>query len=478
MTSKPGTDERYQNCLASLRSRGQEHVLRWWDGLPSGERERLLADLESIPWDVLDKLIPTHVLSKPHQSLSSRLAPAVVHPLLPRPDQLHLYEEAIRIGRDRLTGGKVAALTVAGGQGTRLGFAGPKGAVPVTPLSEKTLFQLFAEMIFAARRRYGAPIPWYLMTSPANHHETTEFLERHNFFGLPPGDVILFPQGMLPALDFSGRLLLADKHRLALAPDGHGGVLKALLRGGALADMQARGIEAISYFQIDNPLVKPFDPLFIGLHALTESEMSTKVARKANDLERVGNVCLHDERLTVIEYSEFPEPRARERNADGSRRFDAGNLAIHLLDVGFVRRITASSFDLPYRRAEKAVSSLDGKGSVVSPRTPNAVKLETFIFDVLPSARNPLILEVDRAEEFSPVKNVVGVDSLESARRDQVRRACRWLESAGVNVPRHPDGEPNIVVEISPLFALDVEELAIKKDQVQPLKPGAAVYLD
>jgi UDP-N-acetylglucosamine/UDP-N-acetylgalactosamine diphosphorylase len=473
----PGTDERYRNCLVNLRPRGQDHVLRWWDGLASGERERLLDDLESIPWDVLDKLIPTHVLSQPNTALVGELLPAPIYPRIPGPDQQTLYEEAVRVGRERIAGGKVAALTVAGGQGTRLGFAGPKGAVPVTPVGGKTLFQLFAETVLAAGRRYGVSIPWYVMTSPANHYETVDFLVRHHFFGLPRRDVIVFQQGMLPAFDFAGRLLLEDKHRLALAPDGHGGVLKALLRSGALADMQARGVEVISYFQVDNPLVKPFDPLFIGLHALTQSEMSTKVARKADDLERVGNLCLRDGRLTVIEYSEFPEIHARVQNADGRRRFDAGNLAMHLLDVGFVQRITSRSFELPCRRAEKVVPFINDDGSLVSPSTPNAIKLETFIFDALPSATNPLALEVDRTEEFSPVKNLTGVDSLESAKHDQIRRACRWLEAAGVKVPRDPNGEPDVTVEISPLFALDAEELATKKDQIPALKSAATVYL-
>lgn len=477
MTSRLGIDERYQDCLATLRSRGQDHVLRWWDGLTSGERERLLDDLESIPWDVPDKLIPTHVLSRPSTASVGELRPAPIHARTPGSDQQALYEEAVRVGRERLASGKVAALTVAGGQGTRLGFAGPKGAVPVTPVSAKTLFQLFAETVLAAGRRYRVSIPWYVMTSPANHDETVDFLARHHSFGLPQRDVIVFPQGMLPVFDFAGRLLLEDKHRLALAPDGHGGVLKALLRSGALADLRARGVEVISYFQVDNPMVKPFDPLFIGLHTLTQSEMSTKTARKADDFERVGNVCLRDGRMAIVEYSEFPEIHARARNPDGRRSFDAGNTAIHLLDVAFVQRITSKSFELPYRLAEKVVPFINNHGSLVSPTTPNAIKLETFIFDVLPSATNPLVLEVDRAEEFSPVKNLTGVDSLESAKCDQVRRACRWLDTAGVHFPRRADGEPELTVEISPLFAIEADDVAANADRLPTLKPGAAIYI-
>jgi UDP-N-acetylglucosamine/UDP-N-acetylgalactosamine diphosphorylase len=270
---------------------------------------------------------------------------------------------------------------------------------------------------------------------------------------------------------------LDQKHRLSLGPDGHGGALQALRRSGTLEEMQRRGVETLSYFQVDNPLVKPFDPLFIGLHVLTGSQMSTKVTRKVDDHERVGNVCVKDGRLTVIEYSDFPTSHATARNADGSRRFDAGNLAIHLFDLGFVRRVTDSALALPFRRAEKAVPFIDENGIRVEPKMPNAVKLETFIFDVLPLANSPLVFEVDRAEEFSPIKNAAGPDSLETSKRDQVRRACRWLESAGVAVPRRSDGEPDITLAISPLFASDPTELNSRTRDVPDLKSGQSLFL-
>ena len=200
---------------------------------------------------------------------------------MPRPGQERDYEAARRIGQDLIRRGKVAAFTVAGGQGTRLGIDGPKGAVPVTPVGDRTLFEIFAKTVKAVRDRHGVGVPWYIMTSPANHQQTIAFMESHDYFGLPVGDVMLFSQAMLPAFDQAGRVIPAAKDALALAPDGHGGSLKALVASGALADMQARGVEILSYFQVDNPLVKPFDPLFVGLHAQTGSEMSTKVAKKA-----------------------------------------------------------------------------------------------------------------------------------------------------------------------------------------------------
>jgi len=462
---------------ATVRARGQEHLLRWCDGLGEAQRGELLASIESIPWDVVDGLIQTHVLRAPGTGSAGSLAPATVYPHEPGAGRREMYRKAREEGAALLRAGKIAAFTVAGGQGSRLGVSGPKGAVVVTPVGGRTLFQFFAEMVLAARRKYAANIPWYIMTSPANHEETIGFFQKHGFFDLPRDDVIFFPQGTLPAFNFSGKILLDERHRVALAPDGHGGSLKAMKVSGALDDMRRRGIEIISYFQVDNPLVQPFDPLFIGLHRSTGSEMSTKVARKADDLERVGNVCLKDGKLAVVEYTEFPEITARAKNPDGTRMFDAGNLAIHLLDADFVRRVTAGPLSLPYRRAEKAVAYVDDFGTRVEPKKPNAVKLETFIFDVLPLAKNPLVLEVDRAEEFSPVKNATGVDSLETAQRDLVRRSCRWLAQAGVPIPRRADGEPDAKIVLSPLRVLDGDDLPNVRDCILPIARGESRYL-
>jgi len=471
-------DARHEAARALLEPFGQAHLLRWWDELDAARRALLLTEIESVAWSTLGPLIESHVRSKPQVEVPESLSPAPVYPVQPDGRRADEYAEARRLGEELLAAGKVAAFTVAGGQGSRLGFDGPKGAVAVTPVGGRTLFELFAAMVLGASERYGREIPWYLMTSPANHAETHSFLAEHAFFGLPEDRVRLFPQAMLPAFDFQGRALLCEKHRLALAPDGHGGSLTALARSGYLADMRERGIEIISYFQVDNPLVKPFDPLFVGLHAQAEAEMSTKVAQKVDDLERVGNVCLADGRVAVIEYSGFPDSLARKKDADGRRLFNAGNLAIHLINVAFVDRIVGASFTLPYRRAEKVVAFVDEGGERMTPESPNAVKLETFVFDALPLARGGVVLEVDRAEEFSPVKNATGTDSLESSRRDQTMRACRWLEAAGVAVPKNEDGSPAITVGIDPRFALDSEALSKRVDEIPPMEPGGAIWIE
>ncbi|MFQ5415056.1 MAG: UTP--glucose-1-phosphate uridylyltransferase, partial [Phycisphaerae bacterium] len=294
-------DARYERCHADLRRRNQQHVLAFWPELDPRQRAHLVHQIESIPWATIDPLIESHVRQAPRVELPDRLEPAPVWPAVPRNADTDTYRDARALGRDLIRAGKVAAFTVAGGQGTRLGYDGPKGVVPVTPVGERSLFSIFADTIRAVRDRHRVAIPWYIMTSPGNHDATVAYLERHAYFGLPAADVRLFSQAMLPAFDLAGRLILEAKDRIALAPDGHGGSLKALVASGALADMRDRGVDVISYFQVDNPLVKPFDPLFIGLHAATGSDMSTKVTPKAHDLEKVGNVCLADGKVTVIE---------------------------------------------------------------------------------------------------------------------------------------------------------------------------------
>jgi UDP-N-acetylglucosamine/UDP-N-acetylgalactosamine diphosphorylase len=451
-------EQRYQDCRAQLERHGQIHVLAAWERLTDSERSQLLGEIETIPWDRVAPLIETHVRRKPVEEALHNLTPPpffAAHPA--SKTQTAQYRDASMLGRQCLRDGRVAAFTVAGGQGSRLGVNGPKGCVEVTPVRNKSLFQLFAETVRAVRDRYGAPIRWYIMTSPANHDDTLAFFEQHAYFGLPREDVVAFPQGMLPSFDFQGRILLAEPHRLALAPDGHGGALRALSESGALADMEQRGVDILSYFQVDNPLVQPFDPLFIGLHAGERSEMSSKVTRKAHALEKVGNLCIHNGRLQVIEYSDFPDELAHATNGDGTRTFDLGSIAIHLLDVAFAARLGGADHELPYHRAEKKVPHVDpDTGMQHAPCEPNGVKLESFVFDAIPLAANPILLEVERAEEFSPVKNPDSdaSDSAATARRDQVRRAAAWLEAAGAEIPRDVSGEPRVRIELAPSYAL------------------------
>ena len=459
-----------------LAAIGQEQVLRFADRLDAAGRERLASQLSAIDPALIQSLADDYVRHKPDLHLPKDIKPVPIYPRLPADDERRqLYRDAEARGRQLLRDGKVAAFLVAGGQGTRLGYDGPKGEYPVTPVKSKPLFQVFAEQLLAYYRDAGKTIPWYVMTSNVNDAPTRDFFKKNSYFGYNPADVVFFQQGMMPAFAMDGRLLLAEPDSLALSPDGHGGSLRALKVSGALGDMRRRGVEHLSYFQVDNPLVHTIDPLFLGLHDLTGSEMSSKTVSKAGPLEKVGNFVVGDGALQVIEYSDLPESLAKQTNPDGSLRFNAGSIAIHALRVSFVERLNESGqLKLPWHRAEKKVPYVDDAGKPVKPDKPNAVKLEQFVFDAIPLAKNAIVLETDRAEEFSPVKNAEGVDSPQTCRRDQIRRAARWLGEAGVKVPTR-DGEPDAVLEISPLYATTAAQLKDRKPNVK-VANGATVY--
>jgi UDP-N-acetylglucosamine/UDP-N-acetylgalactosamine diphosphorylase len=251
--------------------------------------------------------------------------------------------------------------------------------------------------------------------------------------------------------------------------------------------MKRRGVEFISYFQVDNPLINIFDPLFIGLHALDKAEMSSKAVIKTNPYERVGNFCLVDGRLTVIEYSDLPDELAEKRNPDGSLAFKLGSIAIHIINRTFVERLNtrtcgnasagADVFSLPLHKAVKKIPYIDEHGKLLEPAEPNGVKLESFVFDAVPLASKSIILQILRSEEFAPTKNAAGIDSVETARRMIVARAAAWLESAGLTIPKKPDGSIDCVLEIAPSFALEKDDVKEKLNRIPQIKPGATIYL-
>jgi UDP-N-acetylglucosamine/UDP-N-acetylgalactosamine diphosphorylase len=298
-----------------------------------------------------------------------------------------------------------------------------------------------------------------------------DFFERNRCFGLPPADVHFFQQGVMPAVDRpSGRLLLASKHELALNPDGHGGILAALARANLLEEMRRRGIDYLYYHQVDNPLAQVCDPAFLGYHVVRQCEVSTKVVAKLGPGERMGVVVEVDGRAQIIEYSDLPAEAAARRNADGELLHWAGSTAIHIFSRAFLERLSAEGVALPFHRAVKKVPFVDESGRRVEPATENAVKFEQFIFDVLPLAERSLVVEARREEEFCPLKNKTGDFSPDFVRSGMSRRAATWLRAAGLAVP---DGLP---VEISPLYALDAEELAAKVDRAR--KFAEPVYLE
>ncbi|OAI46286.1 UDP-N-acetylhexosamine pyrophosphorylase [Planctomycetaceae bacterium SCGC AG-212-F19] len=442
-----------------LREHGQEHVLAWWDDLPEGERAALQEQLRAVDLPLLRRLY-----GERHKRFA--LPPADKIKPVPVIRRDADVTAARRLGTQALDRGEVAALVVAGGQGTRLGFDHPKGMFPVGPVSRKPLFQVHAEKVLALRRRHGKPIPFLVMTSDATDDETRQFFATHRCFGLSPDEVCFFRQGTMPAVDLAtGKLLLESPGRLCLSPNGHGGTLTALTESGLLDRLRGQGVRHIFYYQVDNPLVKIADAVFLGHHIGAEAEASSKIVPKRGPLEKVGHLVQVDGRCMILEYSDLTEEQLKATDEGGQLRLWAGNPAIHIFSVEFLARITQGETRLPFHIARKKVPHIDAAGNPVKPEQENALKFEMFVFDALPMAQRWTVVETDRREEFEPLKNATGDDSPASVARAIGNLAADWLTQAGVNVPRDQQGNVAFPLEISPLYALDAAELATKVDR-------------
>lgn len=439
----------YDEVIRRAYDNGQGHLFDFWDRLDEGARHGLLKEIESLDFELLKKL---HALASGESLAPMRYDPAEYIPL-PADDGAKAEWERARVrGEEAIRSGRVAAFLVAGGQGSRLGFEGPKGMFGVGPVSGKSLFQIHAEKILKYSRKYGARVPWLIMTSEANHEDTAAYLRDHGYFGLDERDVIIFPQSMIPSMDTEGRLILEGPGRIFRNPDGHGGSLTALARSGALAEMERRGVETISYFQVDNPLVRILDPVFIGFHELRGADISSKGLMKAYPGEKIGVFVKFEDGTTgVVEYSDLPAELQEARDGKGALRYCMGSIAIHLFGTRFIGSITGgSSLSLPFHVARKKIRSYTGKGAADI----DGFKFEKFVFDALPLTPRNLVLETLREDEFAPVKNPSGVDSAESARALMTGQCMRWLAHRGIALP------PAVkLVEISPLLAVEPDDI-------------------
>ena len=458
----PDITTRYHQLLQKVEQCDQGHIFAYWHDLDLPRRESLLRQIETIDFELMCSLAETYIFTKKKPVVTRSLEPVQPIPVPKTAEQKAFAEKMTKIGEKTLRAGKIGAILVAGGQGSRLGFDGPKGEFPIAPVTHKTLFQLHAEKLLAMRRRYGKPIPWYIMTSETNDLETKDFFENHQFFGLPPDEVIFFVQGMMPALNEQGKLILDAPHHIFMNPDGHGGIFDALAKSGAVADMARRGIEQLFYFQVDNVLINMCDPLFLGYHIDLDAGMSSKVCPKRDPFEKVGIIGKINGRLGVIEYSDLSDAEKTATDASGNLRYNTGSLAIHMLSRAFIEKIANAHFELPWHVAHKKVPYLDAKAQRIMPKKANGYKFEKFIFDALQFTQTSAVLEVERTQEFSPVKNARGEDSPATARRDLTRYFGQWLLSAGFDVPGEKQNGQQMRLEISALYALDAQEFAKK----------------
>jgi UDP-N-acetylglucosamine/UDP-N-acetylgalactosamine diphosphorylase len=425
------TQTEWDPIRAVFERHGQGHVFQGFEALGAPARAALLAQARGIDLEAVAEAVRAS-----RQRSVPPLSPAPVDRLVARGGDPDLRARAGQLGRAMLAEGAVAVMVMAGGQGTRLGFAGPKGCLPLGPVTQRTLFELQAQKLRGLERRCGKPVPWLVMTSPATDPETRAFFARHAGFGLARDRIHFFRQGTAPSVDLAGRLLRTSPGRIAESPDGHGGALPALVRSGLVELLRARGIRWIQTYQVDNPLVRIGDPVFLGLHRLRGAQMSCKVVEKATPDETAGTVGLREGRTVVVEYTEIDRAHREAREPDGSLRFWAASIGMHVIDLDLVERVGSHPRRwLPLHASAKKIPQLDPTGRTdrtVVPDSPNGYKLERFVFDALGAAETVALLEVERSQEYAPIKRPAGEHSPETARAALSACARRWLEAAGI----------------------------------------------
>jgi UDP-N-acetylglucosamine/UDP-N-acetylgalactosamine diphosphorylase len=449
----------YNEAKTFLDQNDQSHVLQFWETLTGDQKARLLAQIDTLDSDAIalirELLARIDGDMKEEQSECCDMVPAEVIKLAGQ-----TREDAVREGGQALRDGAVGVLLVAGGQGTRLGYDGPKGAFPIGPITGASLFEIHSRKILGLEQKYGASIPFYIMTSQANDVATRAFFAEKDFFGLSPKDVMFFTQGMWPAFWKDGHVIMDRNDHIFMSPDGHGGTLSALRKEGMLEDMRARGLKAVFYFQVDNPLVDIASPAFVGAHLQRNADVSVKVCAKRDPGEGLGVVVERAGTNAIVEYTELTEQQKHEKTEDGQLRFLYGSVAIHVFSLDFL--VKAAEMSLPLHQAHKKIPYCDEDGTCTTPDKPNGYKFEKFIFDVLPCAQKSLNVEFAREDEFSPVKNASGSDSPATAQRDMILKSVRWLEACGVEVPKDAAGHPRHRIEIDPCFATAPEDLCGK----------------
>ncbi|XP_030376661.1 UDP-N-acetylhexosamine pyrophosphorylase isoform X2 [Scaptodrosophila lebanonensis] len=455
----------YLALHARLAQVGQEHLLKFWPDITADERADLVRDIEELNLDEIKLYFDraTVSLNENGIKLDDRLQPIpegkVISIARTSPERLSAYRSE---GLRHISNGHVAVLLMAGGQGTRLGFDQPKGMYDVGLQSHKTLFRIQAERILKLQElaeemhSKRGNIMWYIMTSEHTVQPTYDYFVANNFFGLEPNNVLLFEQGSLPCFEYDGRIILDEKHRVARAPDGNGGIYRAMLRQGVLEDMQQRGILYLHAHSVDNILIKVADPVFIGFCAQEKADCAAKVVEKSHPNEAVGVVAIVDGKYQVVEYSEISAKTAEMRNSDGRLTFSAGNICNHFFTADFLQRIGKTyERELKLHVAKKKIPFVDNAGKRLTPEKPNGIKIEKFVFDVFEFAQKFVAMEVPRDEEFSALKNAdaAGKDCPSTARADLHRLHKKYIESAGGIV--HGD-----VCEISPFISYAGENLA------------------
>ena len=485
--------------IAKLRSQlqavNQEHLLQFWEELSQDQQQDLYDELSGLDLDeVLEYFSRTVAeMHSAGEKLDDKMQPLTESQcgsMAQSTDREVAHYESLSMAE--ISQGKVGILLLAGGQGTRLGTSYPKGMYDVGLPSNKTLFQLQAERIISlerlAEKRTGVRgcITWYIMTSASTIQPTLDFFAANNYFGLSEENVVVFQQGTLPCFTFDGKMILGAKNKLSVAPDGNGGLYRALRREGILLNMRDRGIKYIQLFCVDNILVKVGDPVFMGYCLSKGAECANKVVRKGFPTEAVGITCKVNGHYQVVEYSEITPRSAERRNNDGSLTYSAANICIHFFTFEFLDRIVMENErSLEHHVAKKKIPFINTEGVLVKPDKPNGIKMEKFVFDVFKFAKKFVVWECLRDEEFAPLKNAEGASDFTPTHCRNALLALhqKWLRIAGAVLVNEagdeaaqmgsPAGEDNnnaadnnneekkyvVLSEISPLVSYAGEQL-------------------
>lgn len=429
-----------------LKEAGQSHVLRFWSELDEDGQASFLQELSQLDLSGLKEHCEsaTRAAASPPSSLDELMEPVPPEVIgsVRKSDRNNLAQWENE-GLLQISKNQVGVLLLAGGQGTRLGVQYPKGMYNVGLPSGKTLYQIQAERIRKiqelAQAKHGTKctVPWYIMTSEFTLTPTEKFFKENKFFGLDPANIIMFEQRMIPAVTFEGKVILQGKGKIAMAPDGNGGLYQALVDNSVLEDMKRRGVEYLHVYCVDNILVKMADPVFIGFCVSKGADCGAKVVEKAYPAEPVGVVCRVQGVAQVVEYSEVLPSTAELRGAGGDLVYCAGNICNHFFTREFLQNVAENVISqLKQHVALKKVPFVDNCGNEVKPTKPNGIKMEKFVFDVFPFSRSLVVFEVVREDEFSPLKNADGaaIDTPTTARNALLRLHSRWVTAVGATL--------------------------------------------
>ena len=428
--------------LHILKTEKQEHIVDHLTNLLVEAQAKLIDRLTRINWQEFHQIYQAPELSKVEAAQVISLEQRLVNNTVIETAGITAYAQ-----------GEVAVLLVAGGEGSRLGLNGPKGCFPFGPISQDSIYQKHAEKVLAISNKTDRDVPFVLMTSPSTHEATIQFFSENNFFGLNPNQVRFFQQDTVPTTDVDGKLLLKAPGQLLENPNGHGGSIDGLISSGTLDWLNKQGIKDLVYLQVDNILAPAYDPYAIGLRRQKNSDLINKVIKKISPEEKVGALVRVDSKDTIIEYSDLTPAQKLMKVNDETFLFGWGNVAAHVVSIDFITKLQSEHYTLPFHQAIKDIQAWNGAARVST----SGIKRERFFFDILALGNN-VGLEISREQEFAPLKNSTGTDSIETSRALASAEYTRWLNACGVDIAK------DSLVEIRPKFAATLEELKAKID--------------